>query len=348
MSVELHAEEGAARPVSAPETVLETGPRERERPHVSGDLPSVLHTGPMFRRAVAGYDRFQVDTYAQWAEDELATADREREHLLAVHVSTRAELDEARQLLSHSSGGGEFLRQSRRIGSMLAAAADEAETIRAEAENHRSVACAQAEVVTAGARAVLADAETEATRLLDAAAVEVADMTAEAGRIVAAAERTGRDARAEATARLESARQTEQHAAEAAEQIRLRARDDAQAARLQARQDIVRMLSTGREERRRADAEAAAIRERLDRDVAARRAVLLAEVAELEQRRDVLRAELESAPGAVVPSSGALHLQARAYLERIHDRLGRHVPPRRSAPGHSAPVAARGRGRTAA
>ena len=40
----------------------------------------------MFGRAVAGYDRFQVDTYVRWAEDELATADREREHLMALYL----------------------------------------------------------------------------------------------------------------------------------------------------------------------------------------------------------------------------------------------------------------------
>src|SRR6185503_6037845 len=107
------------------------------RPNVSGDLPTVFSSAPMFRRAVAGYDRFQVDTYVRWAEDELATADRELEHLAARHVGTRAALEEARQLLSHSSGGQEFLRLSDRIGSMLATAADDAASIRAEAEADR-------------------------------------------------------------------------------------------------------------------------------------------------------------------------------------------------------------------
>ena len=53
-------------------------PAGRTRPNVSGDLPTVLQAAPMFRRAVAGYDRFQVESYVQWAEDELAAADRER------------------------------------------------------------------------------------------------------------------------------------------------------------------------------------------------------------------------------------------------------------------------------
>ena len=75
----------------------------------------------MFRRTVGGYDRFQVDTYVQWAEDELASAEREHEHLVARHLRTRADLEEARGLLAHSSGGAEMLRLSQRIGSMLAA-----------------------------------------------------------------------------------------------------------------------------------------------------------------------------------------------------------------------------------
>ena len=91
----------------------------------------------MFRRAVVGYDRFQVDTYVRWAEDELATADREREHLVARVVRTQADLEESRQLLSHSAAGGEFLQVSRRIGALLATAADEAEGLRADAEADR-------------------------------------------------------------------------------------------------------------------------------------------------------------------------------------------------------------------
>ncbi len=112
MSAEPHAEDGAARPPRA----LHSVPTDRARPNVSGDLPTVFQTAPMFRRTVAGYDRFEVDTYVRWAEDELATADREREHLLGRHVRTRAALEEARELLSHSGGGGELIRLSGRIG----------------------------------------------------------------------------------------------------------------------------------------------------------------------------------------------------------------------------------------
>src|SRR6476661_10523258 len=152
MTAELLADDGAAR------AELDTEPRtdalDRQRPNVSGDLPTVFQAAPMFRRAVAGYDRFQVDTYVRWAEDELALAAREREHLLARHLRTRAALEEARQLLSHSSGGRELLQVSPRLASMLAAAADQAESMRAEADSMR-----------AEAESMRAEAEAEARRL---------------------------------------------------------------------------------------------------------------------------------------------------------------------------------------
>lgn len=335
MSIVRQTDGGAVREPEWLDAVLDGDPSGRVRPHVSGDLSTLLDVGPMFRRAVAGYDRFQVDTYVRWAEDELVAADRQREHLLARQLDTQAALAEARALLSHSAGGGQFLQVSRRIGSMLAAAADEAETIHAEAENHRSIAYAQAEVVVAEARRVLAEAGTEASGLLADAAAEVARMSAEAARVVAEAEQAGRDVRAEAAAHLDHARAVENAALEKAGQILQQAAAEALAARLNARAEIAGVLDTGREQRRRADAEAAAVRERLDRDAAARRAALLAEVADLERRRDVLRAELEAVPDPVVPSGGTLHLHARAYLERIQGRLGR-------------PVATRGGERTAA
>jgi hypothetical protein len=301
----------------------------------------------MFRRAVAGYDRFQVDTYVRWAEDELVAADRQREHLLARQLETQAALAEARTLLSHSAAGGELLQVSKRIGSMLAAAADEAETIRAEADNHRSVACAQAEVVLADAQRVLAEAGTEAARVTSAAAAGAAALRAEAARIVADAEQAGRELRAQAAAHLDEARAVETRALEQAEQIRRDALEDVAAAQLNARAEVLRMLDGARENRRRADVEATAVRDELDRQAAARRAALQAELALLEQERDALRAELEAAPAADPTSSGADSLHARAYLERLTDRLGRHTAGRRPAPG-AAPAPARGKQRTAA
>src|ERR671913_73344 len=142
MSIELRADFEAARDVGALDVVA--GTSDRAHPNVSGDLPSVLQVGPMFRRALAGYDRFQVDTYVRWAEDELVAADREREHLETRHLQTRADLAAAQQLLAHSAGGAEMLRMSPRAGAVPAAAADEAEGIRTEAKAPRSAAAAEA------------------------------------------------------------------------------------------------------------------------------------------------------------------------------------------------------------
>ncbi|MGY1775460.1 hypothetical protein ACI8AV_06345 [Geodermatophilus sp. SYSU D00804] len=272
---------------------------ERRRPNVSGDLSTVLEAGPMFGRAVAGYDRFQVDTYVQWAEDQLATADREREHLVTRLLSTRAALDEARALLGHSSGGGEFLQVSRRIGSVLAAAADEAEGMRAEAEAAWAAASEQAERVVARAQRTLADAEAEADRTAAAAAAYEAECAARAARLLDEAERSAAATRAEAAARLDDVRAAERRAAADADRVRQRAEEDA----VRARAGVVAMLATGREERRRADAEAAATRERLDREAVARRAALLAELAELGRQRSALRAELDllARPAPVPP-----------------------------------------------
>ncbi|CAA9238311.1 MAG: Exonuclease SbcC [uncultured Blastococcus sp.] len=343
MSIELHDDREAAESLDAGR-----GTSDRARPNVSGDLPSVLEVGPMFRRAVAGYDRFQVDTYVRWAEDELVAADRERAHLVARQLESEAALAEARTLLSHSAGGAEYVLASQRIGSMLASAADQAETIRAAAENHRSVARAQAEVIAADARRVLAEAESGATQLLTEAAAQVAAMTDEARRVLAEAERAGREVRAEADGHLAQARAVETLALEQAERIRRQALEDAGAARLAARAEVVRMLETARAQRRRTDAEASAVRDGAERDAATRRAALLAETAQLEQRRETLRAELETVPEPVVASSGALYLHARAYLERIQGRLGRHVPPGGTAAGPTSHVPTRTSERTAA
>ncbi len=351
--MELHADDGAAGGPGGLDAVSGSEPSNRQRPNVSGDLPTVLQVGPMFRRAVAGYDRFQVDTYVRWAEDELAAADRERERLMARYLGTQAALGEARELLSHSSGGGRFLEVSRRIGSMLAAATDEAESIRAEAENHRCVARAQAEVVIADAHRTLAEAAAEAASRMAEAATEVTTMRADAARIIAEAEQTRSDAGAEAASLLAEARRTEQRAVEQAERIRQQAVEEAQSARLRVRDEVVRMLGTGREERRRADAEAAAVRDRMERDVLARRWALMAEVDELERRHADLRAKVHGAPEHKVPRSRALHLHARAYLERIQGRIGWHpatgpAGPGPAGPGPAGPLATRDGERSAA
>lgn len=320
MSIELDADERAARPLSALGSVLRDEPMDRRRPNLSGDLPTVFESAPMFRRALTGYDRFQVETYVQWAEDELATADSEREHLLTRLVQTRAELDEASRLLSHSAGARPFLQVSGQIATMLAVAADEAESIKVEADAESSVAAAQAARTVARADRVLADAEAEAARTTAAAAADAEQVTAAAGRMLDEVEQMRRDARMEAEALLAEARAIEQRATAHGEQILRQAREEAALDRLRARDEIIRMLSTGREERRRADAEAAATRQRMDRDAAARHALLVAEVEALEHRRSALRAEAELLTVPVAgPSGGRLDV----HLPRLLERLGR-------------------------
>lgn len=296
--VELGADDGAALPLNRGEPEPGPGPAERVRPNVAGDLPSLFRAAPMFRRALAGYDRFQVDSYVQWAEEELSTADREREHLLIRQLDTQAALDEARNLLSHSSSGGEFLNVSQRIGTLLAAAADEAESLRVDAEADRAAGAAEAARLVAESAHRLADAQAEAERVLLATAAEVEAMNAEAQRVLDEAQHSADEMRAGAEARLDDVRRSEQLAAEQADRIRQHAANDAAAALSAARAEVVRMLGTGREERRRADAAAAAARALLERDAELRLAALTSEIAVLEQRRSALEARETPAPAA--------------------------------------------------
>ncbi|CCG03684.1 hypothetical protein [Blastococcus saxobsidens] len=312
MTTDLHTEDRPATGPGGLEAVADDEPLDRTRPNVSGDLPTIFELAPMFRRVLLGYDRFQVDTYVQWAEHQLTTAEQEREHLESRHLHALAELDEARELLSHSSGGAEFVSLSRRMGAMLAVAADEADGIRAEADAHRSAAAAEAEGTLRMAERVLADAETEGGRLVAVATSEAQERTSRADRIVEAAEAIRTAASAEAAARLEETRLLERRAAAEAGRIRRQAEDDVTAARLQAREEIVRMLTAGREERRRADAEAEADRERLDR----RATALRSEIGALEQRRAALQAEVAllteqvAAPVAERPAAAPRRLRA--------------------------------------
>lgn len=293
-------------------------PAERGRPNVSGDLPTLFRAEPMFARALAGYDRFQVDTYVQWAEDELATAERERDHLLARCLDTQAALTEARGLLDHSAGGGEFLRLSERMGSMLAAAADQAEGITAEAEAVRAAARAEAGELTARAAVELADAGLRARQTVAAATEQADGILAAARRTLEDAEQTRRDAAAEAAARLADARAREQAAAEHAALLAQRAAADVAQLRLQGRDEVVRMLETGREERRRADVAATAERERLDAAATERRAGLLADLADLEHRRSALEAELRrTADSIALPTEGPRAPARGRILARI-------------------------------
>ncbi|TKJ31406.1 hypothetical protein A6V29_18430 [Blastococcus sp. CCUG 61487] len=265
----------------------------RRRPNVSGDLPTVFETAPMFRRTLAGYDRFQVDSYVQWAEDELATADREREHLTERHLRTEAELAEARELLAHSSAGGEFLQLSRRLGTLLATAADEADGMLGEADADRRAAVAELDRAASEARAMTAQAVAQAELTTAAAASEAAGLLAEARRFVAEAEVTRARAATDAEAVRAELRALESRAVEAAERLRQQAADEVAAARLQVREEIVGMLATARAERQRADADAARDRARRDEAADRHRSALLGEVTALEGRRDALRREVD-------------------------------------------------------
>ena len=321
MSVEQHSDHALARPVEVYETPPAIELLDRERPNVSGNLSTVFETAPMFRRVPVGYDRFQVDTYVQWAEDELVAAAREREHLVERHLRTRADLDEARRLLSHTPDGAEFLQVSRRIGSMLAAAADEAESIRTAADAQRSAATAEANRKLGYARWRITYAEARARALMARAARDAEETAATARRLVDDAERLRTEARTEAEARLAGARAVEQQAAANARLVHEQAVEQASAARLQARDEIARMLSTGRDERRRADADAAATRERLALDAATRYASLLAEVDGLEHRRASLRAEVEQlAAQLAAPSSRRQNLRLHRFLDGLRWR----------------------------
>jgi len=304
MTIELHVD---GRADGDPGPLLPAFvPDERTRPNVAGDLDTVLGSAPMFRRAIAGYDRFEVQSYVQWAETELATADREREHLLARQLETRAALDEARALLEHSASGGEFLHLSRRIGTLMATAADEADAMRAEAAADRRAAASTAERTIDVARLRASELATQAEQTLAEARAAAGALLDQARQSRDAAGETGVRARAEAEQRLEGVAALERRAAEEADRVAARAAAEAAAALLHARHEVVALLTAGREERRRADDAAADVRARLDDDAAARRAALLteldvlgAEVAELQQRRADLRAHADHLANAV-------------------------------------------------
>ena len=268
----------------------------------------------MFRRAVAGYDRFQVDSYVQWAEDELATADRQLEHLVTRQLTTQAELDEARELLSHSSSGGDFLQLSKRMAPCWrprptrprACASTPRRTARPARRKPR--ASSPGPPRRSPTRAARRSGSCPRRRQAAATAVQ-------AGLVLQDAERTGSEARAEAEARLAEVRSLEQLALEEAAQLRAQAAEHASTAVLAARAEVVRMLSTGREERRRADEAAVAARALLDRDALARRASLIAEIAVLEQRVAALRGMEAAAPAA--------RTSRRPLETHLHELLGK-------------------------
>jgi colicin import membrane protein len=246
----------SSAPLSAVPSLPAAEPLDRRRPNVSGDLRALFQHAPVFRRRPAGYDRFQVDTYVRWAEEELAVAARERDEVLLRHARLRADLDEARRLLCHTPSGRESLQLSVRLGSVLAAAADQADGIRADAEATRAAAEAEA-------GRLVAEASAEAERLVAEASAEAERLTADAVSMVAEAEQVMKEARAEADARLDKVREMEQLAQDQVDRLRRQATRDAETARLQAREEVLRMLSGAREDRRRWEERHAALRAQL-------------------------------------------------------------------------------------
>src|SRR4051812_40871599 len=159
-----------------------------EMPNFSGDLYALLTTAPVFRTAVRGYDRLQVDNYVSWAESEVRAARRETDDLVERYGRACAELEISRRLLARSPEGQEMTAISERMGRMLRMAADEAAALTAAGQTE--------------AEQILADARTEADARLRKAheikqlAVEASDRMREEARLL----------RAEATAELDRAR----------------------------------------------------------------------------------------------------------------------------------------------
>lgn len=168
-----------------------TGVEDR-RPNLTGDLETVLASGPVFRSHLRGYDRLQVDDYVRWAESELAGARREIEDLAGRYGSALAELKLSGELLALSPEGRELQRTSERIGEMLRLAADEAAEMRAAAAE-------RADVLLRDARAE-ADERLRAVRETEEAATAAAErLREEAAAARSEAETALREARAEAS-----------------------------------------------------------------------------------------------------------------------------------------------------
>jgi colicin import membrane protein len=215
---------------------------EPRRPNLKGDLDSVLEFLPVFRGAVRGYERSQVDSYVTWAERELRAARRSADEMAARFAAVSAELDRARQELSRSAGSREARLFSERVAHILELAADEAAEIRAAgaAEADGLVTAArtwsaammqharEAEDAAAAERDRATATRAEAADELAAARAEAGELRAaavrEQQRLAAEAARERRQLEEEAAARRAAAeekarRQQEQEMAAAAEVV---------------------------------------------------------------------------------------------------------------------------------
>jgi cell division septum initiation protein DivIVA len=122
-------------------------------PGDSGDLDALLHTRPVFRTRMNGYDRLQVDNYVTWAEEELATAGRAGDQLLARFAACAAELAELRRQPPPGPAPAPadlgLAAVSERVREILRLASDEAadiiEAATEEADRIVADACVEAE-----------------------------------------------------------------------------------------------------------------------------------------------------------------------------------------------------------
>lgn len=150
-------------------------------PASSGELDALLAPRPVFRAALRGYDRLQVDNYVARAETELLAVRRANDDLLTRYGACSAELEISRRLLACSPAGREQVRTSERVGEILRLAADEAarltEAGAADADRIRAVARGEADALLRRAREVR-----------DGAVADCERMRAEAEEVRAAAE----------------------------------------------------------------------------------------------------------------------------------------------------------------
>ncbi|SNS19889.1 Cell division septum initiation DivIVA, interacts with FtsZ, MinD [Geodermatophilus pulveris] len=148
-------------------------PAEQPGRHSAGDLDALLGELPLFRTALRGYDRLQVDNYVAWAETELHAVRRANEDLLTRYGTCSAELEISRRLLACSPAGREQLRASERLGEILQLAADEAarltEAGAADADRLRATARGEADALLRRAREVRDAAVADCARMRDEA-----------------------------------------------------------------------------------------------------------------------------------------------------------------------------------
>jgi len=198
----------------------------------------VLEFLPVFRGALHGYDRSQVDSYVVWAERELQAARRSADEMAARFGGCSAQLDRAREELRRSPAGREAHAVSERVGQILELATEEAAALReaGAAEGDGLVAAAReyAAAMLRHAREVedAATAEQQAAAATRAQAAELLTAArAEAEELRAAALREQGRLAVEATqARARLDREAAERRAEAEEKARRQQEQEAMAA----------------------------------------------------------------------------------------------------------------------